>query len=122
MDIDGAFQEGVGVFRKHKSAEDLHEFTSFGGEDGSAEDAIVRSIDDNFHEAGGFAPLDGATHISHRSSAVFNFEPFGASFFLGHANAAELRIGENAGRDEPIFNREILPFHQIAVNNLKIVV
>src|SRR6266404_2602634 len=51
-----------------------------------------------------------------------SFEAFSAGFLLGHANAAELRIGENTGRDEPVLNGEILPFHQIAVNDLKIVV
>src|SRR6059058_6154578 len=30
---------------------------SEGGEDGSAQDAVVRSIDDDLHEAGGFSAL-----------------------------------------------------------------
>src|SRR6266481_10143565 len=83
MDVDGALQERVGLFREHESAENLHEFASFGGEDGSAEDTVVRSIDDNFHEAGGFAALDGARNVSHGASANFKFKTFGASFFFG---------------------------------------
>src|SRR6266481_2307943 len=71
VDVDGALQERVGLFREHESAENLHEFAAFGSEDGSAEDAVVRSIDDNFHEAGGFAALDRAGDVRHRASANF---------------------------------------------------
>jgi len=44
VDVDGALQERVGLFRKHQGAENLHEFAAFGSEDGSAEDAVVRSM------------------------------------------------------------------------------
>src|SRR5439155_7971657 len=122
MNVDRAFQQSVRLPCEHESAEDLHEFAAFGSEEGSTQDAVVRSIDDNLHEAGGLATFDSTGYIGHGASADFWFETFGAGFLLGHANAAELRIGENAGRNEAIFNREIFPFHQIAVNNLEIVV
>src|SRR6267378_5356666 len=63
VDVDGALQQRMRLVREHESAEDLHQLASFGGEDGSAKDAVVRSIDDNFHEAGGFAALNGTRHI-----------------------------------------------------------
>ena len=71
MNVHRAFQQSVRLPCEHESAEDLHEFAAFGSKDGSAQDAVVRSIDDNFHEAGGFAALDRARHIGHRASADF---------------------------------------------------
>src|SRR5256885_5188813 len=61
-------------------------------------------------------------HTRHRVFSDFELITFGASFFLGHADAAKLRVGEDAVRHGPISDREILPFHQIAVNDLEIVV
>src|SRR6266436_5541692 len=71
VDVDSTFQQCVGLIRKHQCAEDLHQFASFGCKDGSAKDAVVRSIHDELHEAGGFAALDGAGHIGHRASSDF---------------------------------------------------
>src|SRR6266478_7116309 len=93
VNVDGALQKRVRLIRQHERAEDLHEFAAFRGEDGSAEDAVIRSIDDNFHEAGGFAALDGARNVSHGASANFKFKTFGASFFFGQTDTSELRIG-----------------------------
>src|SRR5712664_2167404 len=85
VNIDGALQKRVRLIREHESAEDLHEFATLGGKDGSAEDAVIRSVDDNFHEARCFAALNGARHVGHRASANFKFKSFGASIFFGHA-------------------------------------
>src|SRR6267378_8366872 len=71
VNVDGALQKRVGLFREHESAEDLHEFATLGGKNGSAEDAVIRSVDDNFHKAGGFAALNGARDVGHRASANF---------------------------------------------------
>src|SRR6266403_633866 len=71
MDVDSAFQQRVGLVREHECAEDLHQLASFGGKNGSSQNAVVRSINDNLHEAGGFAALDGTRHVSHGASADF---------------------------------------------------
>src|SRR6266478_8514196 len=71
VNVDGAFQKRIGLLRENESAEDLHEFATLGGNDGSAEDAVIRSVDDNFHKAGGFATLNGAGDVGHRASADF---------------------------------------------------
>src|SRR5260370_3379427 len=111
MDVEGALQEWVGPIRQHESAEDLHEFSSFGCKDGSTEDTVVRSIDNQLHEPRRLAALDGARDIGHRASPDFYFETFGARFPFGHADAAELRIGEDTVRHEAIFSGQVLPFH-----------
>src|SRR6266436_3011758 len=71
MGVDSALQHRVRLIRKHQCAEDLHQFASFGCKDGSAKDAVVRSVHDELHEADGFAALDGAGHISHRTFSDF---------------------------------------------------
>src|SRR6266850_78960 len=108
--------------RKHECAENLDQFAAFGGQDGSAEDAVVRSVDYDFHQPGGFAALNGAGDIRHRTFPDFQFVAFRTRFFFRHADTAELGIGEQTVRHEAIVNREIFSFHEIAVNNLEIVV
>src|SRR5713226_7343390 len=71
VDVHGAFQKRVGLIRKHEGAEDLHQLAAFGGKDGSSKNTIVGRIDDDLHEASGFAALDGARHIGHRAPADF---------------------------------------------------
>src|SRR5260370_2217924 len=106
-------REGVGYW---------DECASLGGKDGGSENPVAGSVDNNFHEPRRFAAFNGARHISHRAFPDFQLETFCAGFFFRHADAAELRIGEDAVRHGPIFGCEILSFHQIAVNNLEIVI
>ncbi len=122
MNVDGAFEQSVRLIREHERAENLDEFAAFGGEDGSTKDAVVGGVDDELHETSGFAALDGAGDVGHRTSADLQLETFGASFFFGEAYTAELRIGEDAVRDEAVFNSQILSFDEIAVNNLEVIV
>src|SRR5437879_8626277 len=49
VDVNGAFQECVRLIRKHEGAEDLHKLATFGCEDGGSKNAVVRSVDNNFH-------------------------------------------------------------------------
>jgi hypothetical protein len=122
VDVDGAFEERVGLIGEHEGAEDLHEFTSFGSEDGGTENVVVGGIDDELHETGGFAALDGAGDVGHGTFSDFQLEAFGAGFFFGEADAAELRIGKNTVGYEAVFCGQMLAFDEIAVDDLKIVV
>src|SRR2546429_9731553 len=115
MNVDRAFQQSVRLPCEHERAEDLHEFAAFGSEDGSAQDAVVRSIYDDLHEAGGFAALDRARLGGHLAFNEFLVVTSGAGFSLGYGVAAELRILGNAGRYEVLFYREILSFSQLSV-------
>ncbi len=122
MDVDGALQECIRLIRQHEGAEDLDQLAAFGCQDGGSQNAVVRGVHDELHQPCGFAALDGARHIGHRAFSDFELVTHSASFFLGHADAAELRIGEYTVRHGAMFDGEILPFHQIAVNNLEIVI
>src|SRR6266851_9653614 len=71
VDVDGALEQRVRLFREHESAEDLHQLASFGGKDGSSQDAVIRSVHDELHKPHCFAALDGARHEGHRALADF---------------------------------------------------
>ncbi len=122
MDVHGALEKCVRLIRKHECPENLHELAAFRGKDEGAEDAVVRSINNELHQARGFAALDGTRHTRHWAFPNLQFVAFRARFLFRYADDAELRIRENAIRHDAVFNREIFSFNEIAVNNLKIVV
>src|SRR2546430_17258732 len=101
MNVDRAFQQSVRLPCEHERAEDLHEFAAFGSEDGSAQDAVVRSIDDDLHEAGGFPAPNGARYGAPSASAIFCFVNVGGAFLSGNAIPADLAIGGNPGTPRP---------------------
>src|ERR1051325_104592 len=122
MNVHRALQKRVRLVRQHHRAENLDQLAPLRGQNGCAQNAVVRSVNDNFHEPGGFSALDGARNVRHRTSSNLELVALRASFFLRHAHTAELWIGEHAIRHKSVFRREVFPFHEVAVHDLKIVV
>src|SRR5690242_16996629 len=100
----------------------MHQLAAFRGENGCAENSVIRGINDDFHQSGGFSAFEGTRDMDHWTSSNFQLVALRASLFSRHPHAAELWIGEHAIRDQPVFRVEIFPFYDVCIDDLKVVV
>src|SRR5439155_26784419 len=122
VDVDGALQHRVGDVGEHQEAEDLDQLAALGAEDGGAEHPVRLSIDDQLHHPRRLVALQGAGDVGHRDGADLQRAAGGARFRLRHADAAQLRVGEDAVGNQAALDAAVLSLDNVPIDDLVVVV
>lgn len=77
-----------------------HDFSTFNAENCGAEDRVTLRVHDSLHETTNFVDFKSAGDRRHRQRCDANVAALRASFRLGQANAAQLRIDKNSVRSQ----------------------
>src|ERR1700730_3861173 len=91
-------------------------------ENGGAEDLPGVGIHDHLHEPLRLSLFHRPIHTGHRALSHTDLTPAGARFFLGHADAPQWRIDEQAITGNPVAHPAGFAVEQIARDDLEIVV
>src|SRR5271167_1488181 len=117
-----ALQRGEGDPCVHRVENSMDRLVAAGSENSRPEDLMCLSISDRHHKSLRFALLDRAADARHRSAA--NEEPTssGAGLRLGHADAAERRIGVEGIAQNAIAKAPPLAVEEVRRDNLEVVI
>src|SRR5437667_6096573 len=122
MDVNRSLENRVRKSGEHQRTEDLDQFPALGRQYRRAEDAVVRGIHDNLHQARGLVALDGSRHGAHGRVADLELVSFLPRFLFRHSNSTELGIGENRIGHNSVVDGQALAFDQVPVDDLEVVV
>src|SRR6266566_8906345 len=122
MNVNGSLEKRVRKSGEHQRAEDLDQFPALGRQYRRAEDAVVRGVHDNLHQARSLVAFDSSRHGAHGHLADLEAVAFLPRFLLSHSHATELGIGENRIGHEPVLSAQVLAFDQVPIDDLEVVV
>src|SRR6516225_9684658 len=88
-------QKGVGKVSHHGEFNHGHDFSTLDAENGGTENLSAVGVNNRLHESAALIDFQGACNVGHRHLRDANFLVPGASFGLGHTNAAKLWIDKN---------------------------
>jgi hypothetical protein len=102
MDVDRVADRPVRRACIHQIDVNVNELAPVIRQHGGAEQSIRLSVNDNLYEPGGLADFDGFAAVPHFEPSGFDRSAGLSRIALGHADAAELRIGEGRVWYDPL--------------------
>jgi len=102
MRENGVAQNGEGKFGEHRRLHNRHDFTGLGADHREAENAIVAGVDQRFHKSVQFIDRTRSQDGGNGQSGDANGDAALCRFLFGEADMCDLRIGEQAGRNNSV--------------------
>ena len=120
--MHGALQDRVGRLGVHGVEHAMDRLVAARAQKGSAQDLLRLGIDEDLHETVGLALFEGAGDVLHGNAAHERAAAAAAHLGLGHAGAAERRVGIERIGGDAVTDLPVFAVEQVGCHDLEVIV